>query len=92
MSRCTLRNIFTVLIYAGVAIFLFPYLTGHFSNALLYLVAGIGLAVLCGIFLVLVSTILIDSARPWIGILRGTQPAKSTETPFVLSQLRAEEI
>jgi len=49
MSRCTLRNIFTVLIYAGVAIFLYPYLTGHFSNAVLYLVAGIGLAVLCGI-------------------------------------------
>ncbi len=49
MSRCTLRQIFTVLIYAGVAIFLYPYLTGHFSNAILYLVAGIGLAVLCGI-------------------------------------------
>ncbi len=49
MSRCTLRNIFTVLIYAGVAIFLFPYLTGHFSNALIFLVAGIGLAVLCGV-------------------------------------------
>ncbi len=42
MSRCTLRNIFTVFIYAGVAIFLYPYLTGHFSNAILYLVAGIG--------------------------------------------------
>jgi hypothetical protein len=50
MSRCTLRNIFTVLIYAGVGIFLYPYLTGHFSNAVLFLVAGIGLAVLCGIF------------------------------------------
>ena len=49
MSRCTLRNIFTVLLYAGVGIFLFPYLTGHFSNAVLFLVAGIGLAVLCGI-------------------------------------------
>jgi hypothetical protein len=49
MSRCTLRNIFTVLIYAGVGIFLYPYLTGHFSNAILFLVAGIGLAVLCGI-------------------------------------------
>ena len=34
MSRCTLRNIFTVLIYAGVAIFLYPYVTGHFSHAL----------------------------------------------------------
>lgn len=49
MSRCTLRNIFTVLLYAGVGIFLFPYLTGHFSNAVIFLVAGIGLAVLCGI-------------------------------------------
>jgi hypothetical protein len=49
MSRCTIRNIFTVLLYAGVGIFLFPYLTGHFSNALLYLVAGIGLAVVCGV-------------------------------------------
>jgi hypothetical protein len=49
MSRCTLRNIFTVLIYAGVAVFLYPYLTGRFSHALLYLVAGIGLAVVCGI-------------------------------------------
>lgn len=49
MSRCTLRNIFTVLLYAGVGIFLFPYLTGHFHNAIIFLVAGIGLAVLCGI-------------------------------------------
>jgi hypothetical protein len=49
MSRCTLRNIFTVLIYAGVAIFLYPYLTGHFSSAAIYLVVGIGLALLCGI-------------------------------------------
>lgn len=49
MSRCTLRNIFTVLIYAGVAVFLFPYVTGHFSHAVFYLFAGLGLAVLCGI-------------------------------------------
>jgi hypothetical protein len=49
MSRCTLRNIFTVLVYAGVGVFLFPYLTGHFSNAVIFLVAGIGLALVCGI-------------------------------------------
>ena len=49
MSRCTLRNIFTVLIYAGVAIFLYPYVTGHLSNALIFLVSGFGLAVRCGI-------------------------------------------
>jgi hypothetical protein len=49
MSRCTLRNIFTVLIYAGVAIFLYPYFTGRLSSGIIFLVAGIGLAVLCGI-------------------------------------------
>ncbi len=49
MSRCTLRSIFTVLLYAGVGIFLYPYFTGHFSHAILFLVAGIGLAVLCGV-------------------------------------------
>ncbi len=49
MSRCTLRSIFTVLIYAGVGLFLYPYLTDHLSNALLFLVVGIGLAVVCGL-------------------------------------------
>ncbi len=49
MSRCTLRSIFTVLLYFGVAIFLYPYLTGRLSSGVLYLVGGIGLAVLCGI-------------------------------------------
>ena len=49
MSRCTLRRIFTVLIYAGVGLFLYPYLTGRLSSGILYLVAGIGIAVLAGI-------------------------------------------
>ncbi len=49
-------------------------------------------AVLCGIFLVLVATILIDSVRVWIGVLRGTREAKVNEAPFVLSALKAEEI
>jgi carbon starvation protein len=49
-------------------------------------------AFVCGLFLVLVSTILIDSVRQWIGLLRGTRESRSTETPFVLSQLRAEEV
>jgi carbon starvation protein len=49
-------------------------------------------AVVCGIFLVLVTTILIDSVRVWAGILRGTREAKVTEAPFVLSKLNAEEI
>jgi carbon starvation protein len=49
-------------------------------------------AAVCGLFLVLVATILVDSVRVWVGILRGTREAKITETPFVLSRLRPEEI
>ncbi|MGA2592432.1 MAG: carbon starvation CstA family protein [Bryobacteraceae bacterium] len=49
-------------------------------------------AALCGLFLVLVTTILIDSIRVWIGILRGRREATVREAPFVLSQLRAEEL
>jgi carbon starvation protein len=49
-------------------------------------------AVVCGVFLVLVSLILIDSVRIWAGILRGAREAKLSEAPFVLSRLRAEEL
>jgi hypothetical protein len=49
MSRCTLRNIFTVLIYAGVALFLYPYFTGRLSSGIIFLVAGLGLAILCSV-------------------------------------------
>jgi carbon starvation protein len=49
-------------------------------------------AVVCGVFLVLVTTILVDSIRIWVGILRGTRDARVVEAPFVLSRLRPEEI
>jgi len=49
-------------------------------------------AAVCGLFLVLVTTILIDSARQWFAILGGTQSSRSTETPFVLSTLKPEEV
>ena len=49
-------------------------------------------AFLCGLFLIMVSTILIDSVRVWIGVLRGTRESIIGETPFVASQLRAEEL
>ena len=49
-------------------------------------------AALCGLFLILVTTILVDSGRQWIGIVRGRRTPESTETPFVASQLQAEEI
>jgi hypothetical protein len=49
MSRCTLRYLLTVLLYAGVAVFLWPYVSGHLSTAFLFLVCGLGLAVVSGL-------------------------------------------
>jgi carbon starvation protein len=49
-------------------------------------------AALCGILLLMVATILVDSFRVWYGILRGTRQARVVESPFVISQLRAEEL
>ncbi|HWC99527.1 MAG TPA: carbon starvation CstA family protein [Candidatus Sulfopaludibacter sp.] len=49
-------------------------------------------AAICGILLVMVTAILLDSLRVWIGILRGTRDARICESPFVLTQLRAEEL
>ena len=49
-------------------------------------------AVICGSFLFLVAVILIDSMRVWTGILRGTQERSVRESPFVMSQLRPEEV
>ena len=46
----------------------------------------------CAVLMVLVAAILIDSARVWVGILRGTEDSHVRETPFVLSRLRAEEL
>jgi carbon starvation protein len=49
-------------------------------------------AVVCGVLMVLVAVILLDSLRVWTGILRGTREARIYESPFVLSELRAEEL
>ena len=49
-------------------------------------------AAICGIFLVLVATILIDSIRLWIGILSGAREGRVVESPFVQSMLRPEEV
>ena len=49
-------------------------------------------AVVCGVFMVLVAIILLDSIRVWTGILRGARESKVREAPFVLSRLRSEEV
>jgi len=47
-------------------------------------------AVVCGVFLVLVAVIVLDSVRVWFGLLRGTRAAVSSESPFIPSSLEAE--
>ena len=49
-------------------------------------------AAVCGVFMVLVAIILVDSMRIWIAILRGRRSAAVVEAPFVLSQLSPEGI
>ncbi len=49
-------------------------------------------AVVCGVFLILVATILVDSIVLWTGILRGQRDARNLESPFVQSRLSAEEV
>ena len=49
-------------------------------------------AALCGVFVVLVTTILIDSVRVWAGVAWGRRDARVKDTPFVLSTLRVEEL
>ena len=49
-------------------------------------------AAVCGVLMVLVATILIDSFRVWVGILLGTANTHIREAPFVPSRLQAEEL
>ncbi|HEY1495453.1 MAG TPA: carbon starvation CstA 5TM domain-containing protein, partial [Candidatus Solibacter sp.] len=49
-------------------------------------------AAICGVFMVLVAVILVDSLRVWAGILWGAGERRVHEAPFVVSQLRAEEL
>jgi carbon starvation protein len=49
-------------------------------------------AAVCAAFAILVVTIAIDSIRTWAGVLRGTVSRTTTESPFVATQLNAEEL
>ncbi len=49
MSKKVLRVILTILMYAGVVIFLLPYLTGRLTAGVLFLIIGAGSAVICGL-------------------------------------------
>ena len=50
-------------------------------------------AAVCGVFLLLVTVIIVDSLRVWFGLLSGgAHEMRSSETPFVLSELEAEHV
>ena len=48
-------------------------------------------AAVTGILVAMVTLVLLESARQWLGILRGTQAAQVREAPFVRTQLVQEE-
>jgi carbon starvation protein len=49
-------------------------------------------AVVCGTFLLLVSIIMIDSVRVWVGLLAGRIRPISSEAPFVESELEVSQL
>ena len=49
-------------------------------------------AAVCGMFLIMVALILVDSMRVWLRILSGAREVKVDESPFVLSRLQTEEL
>jgi carbon starvation protein len=49
-------------------------------------------AAICGIFMLLVAVILLDSIRVWAGILTGNGDRRVHEAPFVVSRLQVEEL
>jgi hypothetical protein len=48
--RGVLRVVLTILMYAGVGIFLFPYFTGRITTGIIFMIVGAGMAVSCGLF------------------------------------------
>jgi hypothetical protein len=49
MTRGFLRTVLTILMYAGVLVFLFPYVTGRITTGILFMILGAGMTVVCGL-------------------------------------------
>lgn len=49
MTRRAVRTILTILMYAGIVVFLFPYVTGKLTTGIIFLIVGAGAAVVCGL-------------------------------------------
>ena len=44
-----MRLMLNILMYAGVLIFLFPYVTGRFTTGIAFMILGAGMTVVCGL-------------------------------------------
>jgi hypothetical protein len=49
MSKGILRILLTILMYAGVVVFLYPYLTGRIMSGIGFMILGAGCTVVCGL-------------------------------------------
>jgi hypothetical protein len=49
MTRRAVRIMLTILMYAGIVVFLFPYVTGKLTTGIVFLIVGAGTAVVCGL-------------------------------------------
>jgi len=49
VHRGTVRTVLTILMYAGVAVFLLPYAVGKASTAPMLMLLGGGISVVCGL-------------------------------------------
>lgn len=48
MTKRFTRTVLTILMYAGVAVFLFPYLTGRVTTGVVFMIIGAGATVVFG--------------------------------------------
>ena len=49
MTREVVRVVLTILMYAGIVIFLIPYISGTVTAGIMLLIFGAGAAVICGL-------------------------------------------
>ena len=49
MTKSILRVVLTILMYAGVAVFLFPYFTGQIMSGIPFMIIGIVCTLVCGL-------------------------------------------
>lgn len=47
--RKFMRVVLTILMYAGVLVFLYPYLTGRIMAGIFFMILGAGMTVVCGL-------------------------------------------